>query len=63
MVDNDQLRRAKGVTGFLGRGSLQRMDWLARPPDMNLIEHVRDCLQRRITASNVQCGMRESLER
>ena len=34
------------------------MDWLAHPPDMNLIEHVR----RRITASNVQCGMRESLE-
>ena len=38
------------------------MDWLARPPDMNPIEHVRDCLQRRIVASNFQCVTRESLE-
>ena len=39
------------------------MDWLARPPDMNPIEHVWKCLQRTIAASNVQCGTRESLER
>ena len=38
------------------------MDWLARPPDMNPIEHVWDCLQRRIVASNFQCVTRESLE-
>ena len=30
MVDNDQLRRARGVRGFIGREYVQRMDWLAR---------------------------------
>ena len=39
------------------------MNWLAHPPDMDPIEHVWDCLQRRIAASNVQCGTRESMER
>ena len=39
------------------------MDWLACPTDINPIEHVWDCLQRRIAASNVRCGTRESLER
>ena len=39
------------------------MDWLARLPDMETIEHVWDCLQRSTAASNVQCGTRESLER
>ena len=39
MVDNDQFRRARGVRGFLGREVVQRMDWLARPPDTNPIEH------------------------
>ena len=38
------------------------MDWLAHPFDMNPIVHVWDCLQRRIAASNVQCGTQESLE-
>ena len=39
MVDNNQFRRTRGVRGFLGRELDQRMDWLARPPDMNPIEH------------------------
>ena len=39
------------------------MDLLARPFDINMIEHAWGCLQRRIAASNVQCGARESLER
>ena len=43
------------------------MNWLARPPGMNLIEldstRVGSCLQRRIAVSNVQCRTRESLER
>ena len=33
MVDNDQLRRTRGVRGFFGRELVQRMDWLAHPPD------------------------------
>ena len=40
MVDNDQLRRARRVRGFLGGEIVQRMGWLARPPDMNPIGHV-----------------------
>ena len=47
----------------LKRKSVQFMDWLARPPDMNSIEHVWDCLQISIAASYVQCGTRESPER
>ena len=39
------------------------MGWLVRVSDMNAIEHVRDCLKRRIAASDFQCGTRESLER
>ena len=38
MVDNDKLRRARRVRGFLGRVLVQRMNWLARPPDMYPIE-------------------------
>ena len=63
MVDNDQLRRARGVKGFLGGEIVQCVGWLARPPDMNPIGHVWDCLHRRIAASNVQRGTQESLER
>ena len=60
MVDNDQIRRARGA---YGRELVQLMGWLARTPDMNPIEHVRNCLQRRIVASIFQCGTREILER
>ena len=63
MVVNDQLRRARWVRGFLERELVQRTEWLARPPDMNLIEHVWDCLQRIIAVSTVQRGPRESLKR
>ena len=31
-------------------------------PNMKPIQHVWNCRQRRIAASNVQCGTRESLE-
>ena len=37
MVDKDQLRRARGVRGFIGREYVQRMDWLARSPDLSPI--------------------------
>ena len=47
----------------LKRKSVQFMDWLARPPNINSIEHVRDCLQIRIAASYVQCWTRENPER
>ena len=63
MVDNDQLRRGRGVREFLGREKVQCMDCLAYPPDMNPIEHVWHCLYRRMAASNVQCGTHGSLER
>ena len=39
-------------------GSLDSSKFTARPHDMNPIEHACDCLQRRIAASNVQCGAR-----
>ena len=42
-------------------GSLDASKFSAWTPDMNPIQHVWDCLHRRIAASNVQCGTRESL--
>ena len=63
LVDNDQLRMDRRVIGFFGHELVKHMDLLARHSDMKCIKHVWDCLQRRIAASNVQYGTRESLER
>ncbi len=50
MDDNATAHRARIVNAFLGDQGIERMDWPARSPDLNPIEHVWDMLQRRIQA-------------
>ena len=52
MDDNARPHRARVVEAYLEGEGIERMDWPARSPDMNPIEHAWDVLQRRISARN-----------
>lgn len=54
MDDNARPHRARVVSRFLEEETIQRMDWPAKSPDINPIEHAWDMLQHRITARNRQ---------
>ena len=61
MDDNARPHRARVATVYLEREEVDRMNWPARSPDINPIEHVWDILQRRISARLVQPQTREDL--
>lgn len=61
MDDNARPHRARVVTEYLDREGIQRMEWPARSPDLNPIEHVWDVLQRRISARPVRPQTRQDL--
>ena len=61
--DNARPHRARVVTEYLEREGIDRMNWPARSPDINPIEHVWDILQRQISARLVQPQTREDLTR
>ena len=63
MDDNARPHRARVVTEYLECKGIHRMNWPARSPDINPIEHVWDILQRRISARLVQPQTREDLTR
>ncbi|UYV84070.1 hypothetical protein LAZ67_X001061, partial [Cordylochernes scorpioides] len=50
MDDNARPHRARLVNEYLQSENIRRMDWRARSPDLNPIEHVWDALGRRIGA-------------
>ncbi|GBM09329.1 Transposable element Tc1 transposase [Araneus ventricosus] len=53
MDDNARPHRALLVDEFLESEDIRRMDWAARSPDLNPIEHVYDALGRAIATRNL----------
>ena len=54
MDDNASPHRAQVTNAYLEHETIVRMDWPARSPDLNPIEHAWDILQRAISARPVQ---------
>lgn len=54
MDDNARPHRANITNQFLENATIERMDWPARSPDMNPIEHAWDMLQKAVSARPVQ---------
>ena len=46
MDDNARPHRARVVNQYLEQEGIERMNWPARSPDLNPIEHAKDMLQR-----------------
>jgi hypothetical protein len=54
MDDNARPHRARVVTQLLENHGIERMDWPARSPDLNPIEHVWDMMGRSIAQLEAQ---------
>ena len=54
MDDNARPHRAHATNQYLEAATIVRMDWSARSPDLNPIEHVWDMLQKAISERPVQ---------
>ena len=54
MDDNARPHTAHAIQEYLERKGIERLDWAARSPDLNPIEHVWNSLQTAISARQVQ---------
>ena len=54
MDDNARAHRARITNRYLEQAAIVRLDWLARSPDLNPIEHTWDMLQKAISSRQVQ---------
>jgi len=63
MDNNARPHRALVARQYLEREGIERMDWPARFPDINPLEHVWDILQRRICDRPVQPLTKKELTR
>ena len=61
MDDNATAHRARIVNQYIDDQGVERMEWPARSPDMNPIEHAWDMLQRRVSARQRQPSTRNEL--
>ena len=50
--DNARPQRGRVVDEFIRQFNIQRLDWSANSPDLNLIEHIWDELGRRVYRHN-----------
>ena len=54
MDDNARAHRAHITNRYIEEATVVRMDWPARSPDLNPIEHAWDMLQKAISSRHVQ---------
>ena len=54
MDDNARAHRARITNRYLEQAAIVRLDWPARSPDLNPIEHAWDMLQKAISSRQVQ---------
>ena len=54
MDDNARVHRARITNRYLEQAAIVRLDWPARSPDLNPIEHAWDILQKAISSHQVQ---------
>jgi transposase len=62
MDDDARPHRARVVNKYLQHESIELMEWPAKSPDLNPIEHAWDILQRRIMARQHQPTTLQQLE-